>query len=357
MKELDFDNINRILKTLSPKIYKYSKISKLLDREYKYISLEHLLKSLELKCYPKDPFEPDHVVVLHKNDYNINFQNSYDYLDVYSDINNLPVAIKNKNCIKDGVFNPDYEYDLDRRNMDAKYCLEREYKRKKEKLKRRFDSIRRIQENKSSFLGLHLHPNYNAIKRRIPSVVIRNPNVHIKDSWLVNCPFRNTFEIYKQQENEKKENMKKINKSANDIDIEKIQNINNNSNNNISNNNNTNNNNTNINNSNINNANINNSNINNLNFIINNQNISNNNYFLYNPNENNESSQRTIISYNDDINQKRDEFLLMNERKYNIRNKYASKIVKKIKNDSLPFIPYTPQKPNNSFRLIQKKKK
>ena len=40
-----------------------------------YSSLDNLVKSLDVKYVYKDQFEPDPEIVLHKNDYNVNFQN------------------------------------------------------------------------------------------------------------------------------------------------------------------------------------------------------------------------------------------------------------------------------------------
>ena len=55
-------------------------------------------------------------------------------------------------------------------------------------------------------------PNYDSIKPRIPHAFIRNPNVHIKYSWLSNNPFRNTFEVFKLKQKEENKNIIKDNK-------------------------------------------------------------------------------------------------------------------------------------------------
>jgi len=231
MKNDNFDNITQILKSISPLKNTFSKVSKKFDKSFKYSSLDNLVKSLDVKYVYKDQFEPDPEIVLHKNDYNVNFQNSYDYLDELSDVNNLPLVLQNKNCIKDGDFNPDYENDINKKEINKKYIKEEEGKRKKERLRKRIERLKKFRDSDSNIDPGKYHPNYDAIKRRYPCVYIRDPNIHIKDSWLINCPFRNTFEEFKRLENEKKENLKKINanKKENNQNIKnQNQNLNNN---------------------------------------------------------------------------------------------------------------------------------
>ena len=208
------DNITRILKSISPLKNTFSKMSKKLKKSFKYSSLDNLVKSLDIKYIYKDQFQPDEEIILHKNDYNINFQNSYDYLEELSDINNLPLVLQNKNCLKDGDFNPDYDIDVNRKEINKKFLIEEEGKRKKERLKKRIERLKKFKENDSNIDPGKYHPNYDAIKRRYPCAYIRDPNIHIKDSWLINCPFRNTFEDFKRFQNEQKEN-DKINNSKN----------------------------------------------------------------------------------------------------------------------------------------------
>ena len=216
MRDENLDNIERILKSISPLKNTFSKMSKKLNKTFKYASLENLVKSLDVKYVYKDQFEPDEEVIIHKNDYNLNFQNSYDYLEELSDINNLPLVAQNRNCIKDGDFNPDYDVDINKSEINKKYLKEEEGRRKKERLKKRIELLKKYKENDSKIDPGKYHPNYDVIKRRYPCAYIRDPNVHIKDSWLVNCPFRNTFEEYKRkqnEENEQKENSKNNSKN------------------------------------------------------------------------------------------------------------------------------------------------
>ena len=342
MRNQNIDNITQILKSISPLKNTFSKMSKKLNKSFKYASLDNLVKSLDIKNVYKDQFEPDPEVILHKNEYNVNFQNSYDYLDELSDVNNLPLVIQNKNCVKDGEFNPDYDVDSNKGEINKKYILEEEGRRKKERLKKRIERLKKFRDSNSNIDPGKYHPNYDAIKRRYPCAYIRDPNIHIKDSWLINCPFRNTFEDFKKAQNEQKENAKNNNSKSK----EKNQNQNQNQNSNQNNNNN---------NNAINNRN-NNSTINNPNNISTNNN-SNNNSSINNTNKNdltnninkisnfnsNENSPRSI-STNEVNKEKNEEDILIKGKKINIKNI----IPDKVKNLSLPMIVNTPRSKNIS---------
>lgn len=352
MKNQNIDNITQILKSISPLKNTFSKMSKKLNKSFKYASLDNLVKSLDVKYVYKDQFEPDHEVILHKNEYNVNFQNSYDYLDELSDVNNLPLVLQNKNCVKDGEFNPDYEIDSNKREINKKYLLEEEGRRKKERLKKRIERLKKFRDSDSNIDPGKYHPNYDAIKRRYPCAYIRDPNIHIKDSWLINCPFRNTFEDFKRLQNEQKENVKNNNSKSK----EKNQNQNQNStqnNDNVS----------------INNANNNITNNNSKNNIIgtnNNSNINNNsqnkNDLKNNINKisnfnSNENSPRSI-STNEINKEKIEEEIIIKGKKIKIKNI----IPDKIKNLSLPMIINTPRNKNisnisNMSKVLSPKRK
>ena len=142
----------------------------------------------------------------HKNDYYVNFQNSIDYINELSNINNLPLVAKNKNYIINGHFNQDFENENLKRKM---YIIPFKPKalRKKEKIKRSKDILIKYRNSENN-LGLGKYsPNYDSIKPRIPHAFIRNPNVHIKYSWLSNNPFRNTFEAFKLKQKEENKNI------------------------------------------------------------------------------------------------------------------------------------------------------
>ena len=307
MSEEKFDNINRILKSISPLKNTFSKMSKKLDKSFKYASLSNLVKSLDVKYIYKDQFEPDPEIILHKNDYNVNFQNSYEYLEELSNINNLPLVIQNKNYIKDGEFNPDFEGDVNKREINRKYLLEEEGKRKRERLKKRIEKLKKFKESDSNIDPGKYHPNYDVIKRRYPCAFIRDPNSHIKDSWLTNCPFRNTFEDFKRLENERKENLKKENYK----DEKDKNNDNNNS------------------------------------TILNNKDLNNN----LNPKDINNKSNLIFNENNstsiNEINREKGEEDIKFIKVQNLKTKKS--IPQKVKNLSLPLIVNTPRKQNSSI--------
>ena len=315
MKEEKIDNINRILKSISPKANTYSKMSKKLDMSFKYANLENLIKSLDVKYVYKDQFEPEEEVVIHKNDYNVNFQSSYDILAKLSDLNNLPLVLQNKNCIKDGEFNPDFEYDTGKKEINKKYIKEEEDKRKKERLKKRIELLKRFKENDSNIDSGNYHPNYDAIKRRYPSVYIRDPNIHIKDTWLINCPFRNTYEDFKKKENEKKENSN--NKNSNNIEKSPNQ---------------------------INKININKSNISNNNIFTRINNMKKNSSF-----NSNENSLRSMST--NEIREKNDDIYLLKEKNIKLKNK----MFKKLKNLSLPLVNMPIRESISNFYNLKKR--
>ena len=332
----NFDNIDRILKSIVPIKYTFSNISKKLDKSFKFSSLDNLVKSLDVKYVYKDQFEPTPEIVLHKNDYNINFQNSYEYLDELSDINNLPFVLQNKNCLKDGEFNPDFEYETGKNVVNKKYLIEEQSKRKMDRLKKRIERLKKFRESDSNIDSGKYHPNYDAIKRRSPCAYIREPNKHIKDSWLVNCPFRNTFEDFKRMENERKEK-----------EMEEIKNKEAQNNNNLENNNNVENNN--IENNNVDNLNTIN-NINSINTINNIENENRNNIFNNNSSYNtNENSQRSALTrdINKDKIRKEEKYLSYRGKNMKIKNK-----VSKIKKLNLPIISSIPKR-QNSLNYIQ----
>jgi len=323
----NFDNIDRILKSIVPIKYTFSNISKKLDKSFKFSSLDNLVKSLDVKYVYKDQFEPTPEIVLHKNDYNINFQNSYEYLDELSDINNLPFVLQNKNCLKDGEFNPDFEYETGKNVVNKKYLIEEQSKRKMDRLKKRIERLKKFRESDSNIDSGKYHPNYDAIKRRSPCAYIREPNKHIKDSWLVNCPFRNTFEDFKRMENERKEK-----------EMEEIKNKEAQNNNNLENNNNVENNNI------VDNLNTIN-NINSINTINNIENENRNNIFNNNSSYNtNENSQRSALTrdINKDKIRKEEKYLSYRGKNMKIKNK-----VSKIKKLNLPIISSIPKRQNS----------
>ena len=191
------DNITRILKSIHPIRRPFSKISKELNQSFKYSSLGNLLNKLDKKQIYIDKFIPPPDKTPHKNDYDINFQNSIDYINELSDINNLPLVAKNKNYLINGEFNPDFEIENMRRENNKNYFIQLKELRKKQKIKKSKEILKKYKDSDSNLILGKYNPNFDSVKPRIPHALIRSPNVHIKDPWLNNYPFRNTFENFK----------------------------------------------------------------------------------------------------------------------------------------------------------------
>ena len=178
------DNIIRILKSLNPIKKSFSRTNKDLNLAFKYSSFDNLLKVLDKKQTYKGEFFLPKDKTPHKNDYYVNFQNSIDYINELSNINNLPLVAKNKNYIINGHFNQDFENENLKREKSIKFLLNQKALRKKEKIKRSKDILTKYRNSENNLTLGKYSPNYDSIKPRIPYAFIRNPNVHIKDSWL-----------------------------------------------------------------------------------------------------------------------------------------------------------------------------
>ena len=183
---MDNDHINQILKSITPNHFKFSKQSKELDKVFKYVSLDNLVKTLDLKFICKDPFQPDPDDTIHKNDYNVNFKNSYDYLDEYSDIRNLPIVIQNKNCIKDGEYDPNFDTDSKKNAALKKKSLEERTNREKERMRIRVKRLKYFRKNMFSLDPGKYHPNWDIVKKRTMCVHMREaPKNSERDGWLL----------------------------------------------------------------------------------------------------------------------------------------------------------------------------
>ena len=128
------DNMISIIKSLVPIKYKYSRKNKELDKTFRNMSLEYLLKTLDYHPKYYDEYTPSPEFLNNKNQFDINFQNSCNYIKELSDINNLPLVINNRNCLKNGTFNPDYEYNPIKNKEEQKQIILEKERRKKERL-------------------------------------------------------------------------------------------------------------------------------------------------------------------------------------------------------------------------------
>ena len=93
----DRDNVMLILKSIAPIKYTYSKKNKLLNKSFKSMSLQNLMKNLKTHHKVKDEFYPSPEFLKNRNKFDINFKNSNAYIKELSDLNNLPLVAKNKN--------------------------------------------------------------------------------------------------------------------------------------------------------------------------------------------------------------------------------------------------------------------
>ena len=200
------DNIISILKSIQPIKYKYSQKNRDLDKSFKTRSLENLLKGLDYKPKIYDEYAPDPEFLNRKNQFDINFQSSNEYIKELSDLNNLPLVMSNKNFLKNGTFNPDYEINpVKDKDEQKKIMLEKE-RRKKERVQIRLDRLKKWRQSNNSLDPGKYHPNYDFIKRKIPCVYIRG-HIDKKEQKL------------EEKEKEKNENnRKKDNKNEDEED-------------------------------------------------------------------------------------------------------------------------------------------
>ena len=209
------DNIISILKSIQPIKYKYSQKNREFDKSFKTRSLENLLKGLDYKPKIYDEYAPDPEFLNRKNQFDINFQSSNEYIRELSDLNNLPLVMSNKNFLKNGTFNPDYEINPVKDKNEQKKILFEKERRKKERLQMRLDRLKKWRQSNNSLDPGKYHPNFDFVKRKIPSVYIREPIA------------KKEKKIEEKEKNEKKNNIKKDNKNE---DGDEKENNNNNEN-------------------------------------------------------------------------------------------------------------------------------
>ena len=169
------DNIMSILKSITPIKYKFSKKNREFDKTFKTMSLQNLMKSLDYHPKLQDEFAPSPEFLNNKNKYEINFKNSNEYIKELSDLNNLPLVVSNKNCLKDGKFNEDFDIDPLSNKEEKMKVLENKEKRKKERLEEKFKRFKILKEDDSNVDSLKYNPNYDFIRKKIYSVHIRPP--------------------------------------------------------------------------------------------------------------------------------------------------------------------------------------
>ena len=171
------DRIMSILKSLTPIGYKFSRKNRELDETFKTMSLQNLMRVIDHHPKYHDEFTLPSEYLNNRNVYGINFKNSNEYIDELSDLNNLPIVIHNKNYLKGGKFNEEYDINSLNNKKEKMKILREKEKRKKEREKERFKIFKKRKYENSKVDSLKYNPNYNFIKRKIFSFHIRPPSV------------------------------------------------------------------------------------------------------------------------------------------------------------------------------------
>ena len=160
------DNILTILKSM-PKInYTFSRKNREFNKTFKNKSLEPLLRILDSNPKIHNEYTPSQEFLNNRNKYEINFQNSDNYIKEFSDLNNLPLVMSNRNCLKNGTFNPDYDLNPVKSKEEQKLIILEKEKRKRERLQDRLERLKKWRESDSSLDPGKYHPNYNFIKKK-----------------------------------------------------------------------------------------------------------------------------------------------------------------------------------------------
>lgn len=179
LKKFD-DNFNAIVKSLKPIKYKFSKESLKHDEYFKKSSVKMLEKNLNAPKKSPDNF---YTSKLYKNlDYIYNLSNEpFDYAQNLKGEKNIPIKIRKRgiNFIKN-LYNPEFE-----EQKEENHLL---YENNKKRNNNRFN-IKQLNKPKNIFkfkiFALdpgYYHPNYNYIKKRIPSIDFsKSTNSHEKN--------------------------------------------------------------------------------------------------------------------------------------------------------------------------------
>lgn len=221
----DRDNVMLILKSIAPIKYTYSKKNKLLNKSFKSMSLQNLMKNLKTHHKVKDEFYPSPEFLKNRNKFDINFKNSNAYIKELSDLNNLPLVAKNKNYIKNKSINSDLDNYWNNKEETKRIIEERE-KRKKEILDIRLKKIKIFKKGDSDNDSLKYNPNYDFIKKRIIGVHIRPPHSFVNINKNVNENEKYNGKIKKislinKNRNEKNINIQQLSKNQSVITLDK----------------------------------------------------------------------------------------------------------------------------------------
>ena len=165
------DNIISIVKALKPIDYLYSKQNKDYDKIFRSSSLRGLIRQINSRPKYNEFLKPGESLeeLNHKNKtiMNINFKSTFNYIEELSNLKNLPMVLLNKNIIKRGRFNSDYE-----ENMNNS---KRKNKNDKKKKKKKIQQIKNRGDADVTLDPGRYHPNYDFIKKRYPCAYLGKP--------------------------------------------------------------------------------------------------------------------------------------------------------------------------------------
>ena len=219
------DNIIAILKSIPRIMHTFSRKNKEFNKTFRTQSLDNLLRTLDYHPKLHDEYTPSPEFINHRNQYDINFQNSENYIKEFSDLNNLPLVLNNRNCLKNGTFNPDYELNPVQSKEEKKFIILEKERRKRERLYDRLERLKKWRESDSSLDPGKYHPNYDFIRKKITSIYIREPIVkknnkkkeEEKKKMKINDN-ENLGNNKKNKEEQKKTDYKNLNNSKNGSD-------------------------------------------------------------------------------------------------------------------------------------------
>ena len=166
------DNIMSIFNSITPIKYSYSKSNRELNRIFKNVSLENIKKNLNIRHKVKDVFSPSSEFLKNKNKFEINFKDSYSYIQELSNINNLPLLANNKIYIKKCSTNDDFVLNT---KVVKKTIKEEMDKRNKDIFIKKLKKVKSYKIFEPETDSLRYNPNYDFIKKKIYSVHISPP--------------------------------------------------------------------------------------------------------------------------------------------------------------------------------------
>ena len=162
----DKDNILSIVKSLHPIKYLYSKQNKDLDKYFRGSSLKDLIKQINRQRKFNEFLKPGESldeVNNQKTIMDINFKSTFNYIDEFSNLKNLPISV----LIKSGnQINKKPNENINSKKMINTIRLNESLKKRSVlKAKKEWDSKVTLDPGR-------YHPNYDFIKRRYPCAIL-----------------------------------------------------------------------------------------------------------------------------------------------------------------------------------------